>query len=246
MAVVVGTNSNDLIHLLGDGEPLPVGFLDVVGVTSGDDSVDAGAGNDAVFGRGGNDTLNGGTGRDTLAGGLGDDVYIIDNVADQVVELAGQGQDLVQASVSYTLMAEVENLTLTGSAVTGTGNTLANLIIGNAAANLLAGDAGNDTLDGAAGADTMQGGTGDDTYLVTSVLDVVSEAVAGGTDTVLSSVSLTLAAEVERLTLTGSAANGTGNALANLLIGTATANTLDGGLSQPNWRGAALIRFWPP
>jgi hypothetical protein len=43
---------------------------------------------------------------------------------------------------------------LTGSAVSGTGNTLANIIIGNAADNILTGGGGNDTLFGGGGNDT--------------------------------------------------------------------------------------------
>ena len=70
--------------------------------------------------------------------------------------MAGQGTDLVQSSVTRTLGANLENLTLTGAGViNGTGNTLANSIVGNGAAN---------DLRGAEGADTLNGGGGDDDY----------------------------------------------------------------------------------
>jgi len=84
-------------------------------------------------------------GADRLEGGLGNDRYDVDDPGDVVIELAGEGTDTVQASVSYTLAANVENLTLTGSAsINGTGNDLANVLRGNAGNNLLAGGAGGD------------------------------------------------------------------------------------------------------
>ena len=143
-----------------------------------------------------------------------------------MTEAAGSGADTVQSTVTFTLAADVENLVLNGaSAINGTGNSAANTISGNSAANVLSGwgDAdtingygGNDTLNGGAGADAMSGGNGNDTYVVDNAGDTTVEASGGGTDLVQSTVSFTLAANVENLVLNGAAAiNGTGNAGVN-------------------------------
>ena len=197
---------------------------------AGDDSLDGKGGNDTLIGGEGNDTLNGGSGSDQMHGGAGDDLYIVDNVNDAVVELADEGTDTIQASVTYTLGANVENLTLTGSgANTGSGNELDNVLIGNSAANTLRGYAGDDYLDGKGGNDTMIGGQGNDTYVVGSTGDVVTELADEGVDTVISTVTYTLGANVENLTLTGTGTiNGTGNALANRLTGNSKNNSLSG------------------
>lgn len=114
-------------------------------------------------------------------------------------------------------------------------------ILGSTGNDTILGYAGNDTINGAGGADVMLGGAGNDSYVVNAAGDVVQETTtlggsidAGGTDTVLSSVSFSLSAStglnfVERLSLTGSAViNGTGNALGNVLYGNSAANLLRG------------------
>ena len=142
-----------------------------------------------------------------------------------------EGTDTVQSSITYTLGANVENLTLTGtSAINGTGNMLDNVLLGNSGVNTLTGGAGNDTLNGGAGADKMLGGLGNDIYVVDVSTDVVTENTNEGTDTVQSGITYTLGSNVENLTLTGtSAINGTGNTLDNVLVGNSAANTLNGG-----------------
>lgn len=127
------------------------------------DVLRGGSGRDRLYGNAGNDTLDGGQGADTMWGGTGNDTYVIDDVLDLINEAAAAGTDLARASVSYTLGANVENLTLTGSAaLSGKGNSLANVITGNAGGNLLFGGLGNDTLYGGAGNDTLLGGAGAD------------------------------------------------------------------------------------
>jgi Ca2+-binding RTX toxin-like protein len=137
--------------------------------------------------------LNGGTDADSLDGGDGNDLYIVDNVGDVVVADSG-GIDTVEASISYTLAAALENLGLTGTGdLDGTGNGTDNVIVGNDNNNVLTGLEGNDTLnggagddmlDGGAGADDLDGGDGNDLYIVDRVADAVADS--GGLDTVQS------------------------------------------------------------
>ncbi|MBD2141411.1 DUF4347 domain-containing protein [Anabaena sp. FACHB-1250] len=172
----------------------------------------------------GNDTLTGNAGADTLIGGRGNDSYYVDNTADIITELVGQGLDSVfSTAATYTLSANVENLTLQGTtAINGTGNTLNNIITGNAADNVLT---------GGTGADTLIGGAGNDSYYVDSTADSITENANEGTDSVFSTAATyTLSANVENLTLQGTTAiNGTGNELNNNITGNTGNNVLTGG-----------------
>jgi len=177
--------------------------------------------------------LNGGAGGDTMIGGLGDDTYVVDNVGDVVVERPGEGVDTILSSISGTLAADIENLTLTGTgSISGTGNE------GN---NTLTGNSGSNTLDGGFGADVMAGGTGNDTYLVDDVGDVVVEDASAGTDTVRTGLaSYTLGDHVE--TLIGTAATAqvlVGNDLGNTIIAGSGGGTLIGGAGVDILTGAA-------
>jgi len=189
------------------------------------------AGNDHLLGGAGDDILDGGAGNDTMEGGLGDDIYVVESSSDVVLEIAEDGIDSVLSSVTMTLGANVENLTLMGtSGINGTGNALNNVLIGNSANNSLSGGDGNDVLDGKEGADNMSGGLGDDIYYVDSSADTVSEGTNAGYDVVNSSVTMTLGKNIENLILIGNAAvNGTGNSLVNYLYGNSSGNTLNGG-----------------
>lgn len=188
--------------------------------------------NNILTGNGGANVLNGGTGADTLIGGLGNDTYITDG-GDTITEVANEGTDTVQSSVTYAIGATLENLVLTGTAaIDGTGNDWNNILTGNSAANV---------LNGGQGVDTLIGGLGDDTYL-TDGGDTITEGVNGGTDTVLTAVNHSLAQNVENLTLSGLlGASGTGNALNNLITGNSGANMLDGGSGNDSLNGAEGI-----
>jgi Ca2+-binding RTX toxin-like protein len=202
-----------------------------------------GTGNASVntlTGNSGNNILDGKAGADTALGGLGDDLYLVDNVSDVVTENASEGVDAVWSTANLTLANNVENgLLVNGTAATLTGNTLNNWLVGNTNANVIAAGAGDDTLDGGTGADTLTGGAGNDTYYVDNAGDVVTEALDEGTDAVFSTVNYTLTANVEDLTLTGSAITGTGNALNNKITGTSAVNTLVGGLGNDVLDGGA-------
>ncbi len=113
---------------------------------------------DTFYGTSGNDWIDAGAGADKIYGSAGDDGYVFDNAGDRVLnEAAGGGTDTIWASVSVNLNdnAYVENLRLSGTAINGIGNGLANMITGNAGSNLIAGGAGNDSLYGKGGADTF-------------------------------------------------------------------------------------------
>ncbi|MCU0570726.1 MAG: hypothetical protein MUF49_29655 [Oculatellaceae cyanobacterium Prado106] len=193
--------------------------------------------------------LNGGRGADQMAGGLGDDTYFVDNVGDRIIERRDQGFDRVQASVSFKLTAQLEELTLTGTDnINGTGNRFTNTITGNTGNNTLSGlggddrlfgEAGNDILDGGEGSDFMSGGAGNDRYLVDNTSDRLIEAENQGIDVVEASVDFSLGANFENLILTGTAINGTGNDLANRIVGNASNNTLSGGAGNDELIGGA-------
>lgn len=204
--IITGTDRNDTItptaSLYGlerstaSGDVLiGNGGADTLDGGDGDDRIEGGAGADKLFGGLGDDTLlggdaidqlRGGEGADTMIGGLGADSYWVDNADDVVVEERiidlGTGKevggiDLVTASVSYALTANVEKLTLESGAgnINGTGNTLANTLLGNEGDNVLNGGGGRDTLRGGLGADAFQFSM----LELTANSDTVQDFVAG-------------------------------------------------------------------
>jgi Ca2+-binding RTX toxin-like protein len=234
IATLEGAPALEAVHIFATGSAPgaiqgTAGNDSLIG-TAGDDLLQGLAGNDTISGLAGNDTLDAGTGADRLIGGVGNDTFIVDGAGDVVVENAGEGIDTVQSSATRTLDANVENLVLTGTAaINGTGNTLNNTLTGNSASNVLTAGVGSDTL---------IGGAGNDTYVVDGPGDRAVENVGEGTDTLQTSVTRTLEANVENLTLLGSSAiSGTGNALNNIVTGNGAANTLSGADGNDTLRG---------
>lgn len=198
-------------------------------------TLNGGDGNDTIDGGTGNDTLIGGEGADSLIGGAGADFYFIDNVGDKVFESLAGDIDTVVSSVDFTLGGNVERLTLTGGALSGTGNSLNNTIVGNSLSN---------TLDGGIGADSLVGSTSDDYFIIDNLGDTVVETASAGIDSVFSSVSnYILAANVEVLILGASISAGTGNSLNNTVIGNAASNTLLGDAGN-DWIQASAGNDW--
>jgi len=148
------TGSMVIYDILGaDGYHSTVSLTSVERVT-----IVGSSGSDTFYGTSGKDWIDAGAGADRIYGSAGDDGYVFDNAGDRVLnEAAGGGTDTIWASVSVNLNdnAYVENLRLSGTAINGIGNGLANMITGSASANLMAGGAGNDSLYGKGGADTF-------------------------------------------------------------------------------------------
>ena len=180
-----------------------------------------------IWGTQGNNVLNGAGGADFMIGYAGNDFYFVDNAGDIAYELDGGGADTVVASIGYALAANVENL----QALNIAGSDPLSLT-GNAMNNYIWATQGNNILNGGGGADFMIGYAGDDIYHVDHRADVAYELEGGGTDTVVTTFSYTLAANVENLQALNIAGSDplslTGNALRNFIWGTQGDNVIDG------------------
>ena len=148
---------------------------------------------DTLIGDGEANVLDGGAGNDTLDWRRRADKLIGGNGSRyrELRDLRGGGQ------------REPGRGAATGGDAAGdTFSSIENLV-GSAFGDTLTGNAGANRLDGRGGADTMAGGAGNDTYVVDNVADKVIEAAGGGIDTIVSSIAITLGADVENLELTG-------------------------------------------
>ncbi len=199
------------------------------------DTLTSSANGGTVKGLAGADTLISSSADATLDGGAGNDTYNLGEFGATTLKDSG-GSDTVLATSSVNLTqsgsTSIENLELTASTgtITGTGNTLANTLTANASgtANI-----------------TLVGGAGNDTYFVNNTgtgAVSITEASSAGTDSVFSSVDFSLAtdgANVEKLTLTGSATTGTGNDSINTITGNDLGNTLSGNGGNDTLLGGA-------
>ena len=177
--VLRGYDGNDTLKGFGGADTLWGG--------DGADALYGMDGVDTLHGEDGSDYLDGGEGADTMNGALGNDMFIVDNVNDVVTDGSFQGNDVVRASTSWTMLAGVwvETLETTDAdgtdAINLTGNGILNTINGNDGANV---------INGGSNADTMTGFGGDDTYIVDNESDVIVEAAADGNDQVYSTAGL--------------------------------------------------------
>jgi Ca2+-binding RTX toxin-like protein len=218
----------------GDDELLGGDGADTLLGDAGNDTLIGGNGNDVLHGGEGNDTLIGGIGTDTLQGGSGNDTYQLAEAAgdsNDIIEGSDPGIDTVVVDFDYALGVHQENITLYGSSGhRAQGNDSANVLLGtNHAGDHLLGLDGNDVLDGGAGDDHLVGGNGNDRYFIDHLGDIEALDVDAGEDTVNSSITYTLLANQENLTLLGSSdLNGTGNGEDNLIFGNSGNNVLHG------------------
>ena len=245
--LLYGDAGNDTIHggsgtsLLhgGDGDDL------LIGGTRGDRMV-GGAGNDKLV-------FSGGL-HESGFGGAGDDIYVNVGSKTSIEENAGEGSDTIlfnntAADAAFLLQANFENLVvMNGQGVLVKGQYLDNAISGHDGADTIFGFDGNDSLRGGGGkdelwggdgddvidggllADRMIGGTGDDTFVVDDAGDQVIESAGQGTDEIRTTLgTYALGANVENLTFIGLGNfDGTGNALANAIMGGVSADVIEG------------------
>ena len=227
---------------------------DVLNGGDGNDTMTGGLGNDMMYGGFGNDVFYVDSAADAVSedAGMGNDrvfttasyslapdaeierLAVANAGSKTAIDLTGNAfaNALLGNAGANTLDGNDGNDILTGyagndSLIGGLGD---DALYGGNGADALDGGDGADVLNGGIGADSMTGGAGDDAYYVDNTGDTVSEAsLSDGTDTVHSSVDFTLGNYVDDLTLTGTAdLDGTGNSLANLIIGNSGANELRG------------------
>ena len=246
-----------------------ISVADTMNGLAGDDQLFGLAGNDILNGGDGNDLLEGGSGNDRMTGGIGDDTYFVSGSdvvveaagggddfvhADKSYTLTANVESLQLSGANLIGRGNGLANVMFGDGVSGdrlyglagvdyiVGAGGADILYGGTEADQLYGGAGADRLYGDAGADYMDGGDGNDSYYVDDSFDAVAEtsaAVAGGIDTVYSSISFALGANLERLTLTGTAGvDATGNGLANILTGNSAANVLTGAAGNDMLKGA--------
>ncbi|MGL4965429.1 MAG: calcium-binding protein [Inquilinus sp.] len=187
MADVGGSGSNDFIHVAGDGNTVPPGYIDIPLATDDSDYIEGRGGNDLVFAGGGADDVRGDVGNytpggdDELRGGLGDDFLhgftgndlLFGEAGDDLLS-GGAGADTLDGGagidrVSYGGFAAV-TVSLSTHMVSGgdaEGDVLLNIeeVVGTQFNDVLSAAAEGSRLDGWIGDDTLSGGSGDDVLI---------------------------------------------------------------------------------
>lgn len=189
---------------------------------------------DVLTGSSADEFFSGGLGNDTIDGGGGTLDMIEYGTATGAVDVnLATGKSSGAAGIDT--IANIEGVI---------GSAFNDKLTGNAGMNMLIGGYGDDQLNGGAGMDIMVGGDGNDIYYVDDQFDMITELATGiangGTDTVYTTVSYMLNANVEILRLSSTTnINGTGNALDNGIVGNAGANVLNGMAGYDTLTGGA-------
>ncbi len=219
-----GTSQTQTVTLTITGDP------NEINGTAGNNLLTGAATRDVIMGLAGNDTVNGLGGNDDIYGGLGKDVLHGNDGNDRVD--GGDGDDLVYGDAGNdTVTGGAGNDRLSGGDGDDSidGSIGSDRLYGDGGSDVLTGSSSTNILDGGTGIDTMSGGAGGDTYYVDDAGDQVLEFALGGTDVVRTTVSFTLADNVENLIIEGMASlNGTGNSATNQLTGNGADNVLSG------------------
>ncbi|MDZ8030644.1 calcium-binding protein [Nostoc sp. DedSLP04] len=250
---ITGDNQNNQLSGNNGNDTLDGGTgNDTLKGDAGSDTFKASQGNDNIDGGDGIDTADysqlgqtitlSGVGTIQKAGGLGQDLLF---KVERVIANANVANNTIDASQSLagvSIAVNLQSRSLTANNVPGLGTlsfTAVNFdnvigtnandnIVGDNQNNQLSGNNGDDTLNGGIGNDTLKGGAGDDSYFFDTTLDIITEAANSGIDTVRSSVSYTLGANLENLRLReGGNLTGIGNSLNNFLFGNTSNNTLN-------------------
>ena len=205
--ITTGAGNDIVVAGLGDDTVITGGGADVTTVNGGIDTVDSGSGTDHLvvdFSSSTTDVSGGVTGG-TLVGGY-DGTF---------ADVAGTSSVVFHGTENFTVTTGIGNDTVT----TGSGNDV-----------ITTGD-GNDVLDGGMGSDQLSGGIGNDTYFAHDSQAQVIENSGAGADTVYTTVTFSMAANVEGLVLqeAGGAIDATGSAGDDTIIGNSFANILNGG-----------------
>ena len=203
---------------------LPANVQSIIGAGFGNLSLTGNDLNNVIVANSGNDTLVAGSGLATLVGGSGNDTFAINNAGDVIqAQSSGTNINTVQTTMSYVLPANLQNLTGSGT------DNLA--LTGNALNNVITANSGNDTLIAGVGLATLVGGAGNDTFVINNAGDVIQAQSAGtNTNTVQTSVSYALPANVQNITGTGTGnLTLTGNSLNNVITANNGADNLIAG-----------------
>ncbi|MCK6450564.1 MAG: S8 family serine peptidase, partial [Alphaproteobacteria bacterium] len=174
-----------------------------------------------------------------------------DNVANtntyyKRADVAALGQAILALDVASTLVGTAGADTLTAvrkSVMSGLDGN--DTLYGSSAADTIDGGNGDDLIVSGGGLDTLIGGTGNDTFVLNDSVGAIIENVGGGTDIMLSAVSVGIRSNIEALMLVGGAdINAAGYEANDTLIGNSGSNSLNGGSGADVMEGGGGNDFY--